>query len=146
MTWLSVLFWFVKYNMNESIGNQAAVLKSTLISIPVGIVIEVTSLICPAVHSRSIYLLKIVISQLSQVLDPSPQGVLLQQMRRCLLGSLTGPVIFTPWFLALLTNWLVTCWTAFNLLPLKVILVFLIYWSSTPYFLVSFSAIWWLIY
>ena len=113
---------------------------------PFGMVMEVTSFICPAVHSRSIYLLNIVISQLSQVLDPSPQGDLLQQILKCLLGNLTGPDILIFWFLALETNWFVTCWIAFNLLPLKVILVLFSSESSTPYFFVSLSAIFWLIF
>ncbi len=121
--------------------HQAAVLKSTLISMPLGIVMEVTSRICPVVHSRSMYLLNTVISQLSQVLEPSPQGVLLQQILKCLLGRRTGPEIFTAWVLALPTSWLVTCWIALSLVPLKVILVFLSSLSSTPYFLVSLSAI-----
>lgn len=96
---------------------------------PLGMVIEVTSFICPAVHSRSIYLLNIVISQLSQVLEPYPHGDLLQQILKCLLGNLTGPEILILWFLALATNWLVTCCIAFNLLPLKVILVLFNYES-----------------
>ena len=120
--------------------NQADCLKSTLISTPLGIVIEVTSFIWAAVHSRSIYLLKTVISQLSQVFEPSPHGVLLQQILKCLLGSLTGPLILIPPFFAFPTKLLVTCWMASSLPELKVILVLLIYWSSTPYFFMSLSA------
>ena len=86
--------------MHQSIS-QAVVLKSTVMSIPLGMVKDVTYLICEDVHSKSMYLLKTVISNLSQVLEPSPQGVLRQVMLRCLLGSLTGPLILTsPDFLA----------------------------------------------
>ena len=49
---------------------HAELLKSTLISIPFGIVIEVTSFICAAVHSKSMYRLNTVISQLSHVFEP----------------------------------------------------------------------------
>lgn len=49
---------------------HAELLKSTLISIPFGIVIDVTSFIWPDVHYRSMYLLNTVISQLSQVFEP----------------------------------------------------------------------------
>ena len=77
---------------SEWMNDQALFLKSTLISTPLGTTMEVTSLSWDEVHSRSIYLLKTVISQLSQVLEPSPQGVLLQQILRCLLGILTGPL------------------------------------------------------
>ncbi len=121
--------------------NHADCLKSTLISTPLGIVIEVTSFIWAAVHSKSIYLLKTVISQLSQVFEPSPHGVLLQQILKCLLGSLTGPLILMLPFFAFPTKLLVTCWMASSLPELKVILVLLIYWSSTPSFLISLSAI-----
>ena len=103
-------------------------------------VMEVTSFIWAAVHSRSIYLLYTVISQLSQVFEPSPHGVLLQQILKCLFGSLTGPLILIPPFFAFPTKLLVTCWMASSLPELKVILVLLIYWSSTPYFLMSLSA------
>lgn len=82
--------WRVQYS--ELMDDQALFLKSTLISTPLGTTMEVTSLSWEEVHSRSIYLLKTVISQLSQVLEPSPQGVLLQQILRCLLGILTGPL------------------------------------------------------
>jgi len=121
--------------------NQADCLKSTLISTPLGIVIEVTSFIWAAVHSKSMYRLKTVIYQLSQVFEPSPHGLLLQQILNCLLGSLTGPLILIPPFFALPTKLLVTCWIESSRFELKVILVFLIYWSSTPYFFNSLSAI-----
>lgn len=119
---------------------HAELLKSTLISTPLGMVIEVTSFIWAEVHSRSMYLLKTVISQLSQVFEPSPHGVLLQQILRCLFGNLTGPLILTPEFLALPTRLLVTCWMAWRVPALKVILVLLTCWSSRIYFL-SLSAI-----
>ena len=101
---------------------------------------EVTSFIWAEVHSKSMYLLKTVISQLSQVFEPSPQGLLLQQILRYLLGSLTGPLILTPEFLALETRLFVTCCMEGRVFPLKVILVLLISWSSRMSFL-SLSAI-----
>ncbi len=55
---------------SEIMDDQALFLKSTLISTPLGTTMEVTSLSWAEVHSRSIYLLKMVISQLSQVLEP----------------------------------------------------------------------------
>jgi hypothetical protein len=119
---------------------HAELLKSTLISIPFGIVIDVTSFIWAAVHSKSMYRLNTVISQLSQVFEPSPHGVLRQQILRCLLGNLTGPLSLTPAFFAFPTRLLVTVWMAWRVAPLKVILVCLISWSSMIYFL-SLSAI-----
>ena len=121
--------------------DQASDLNSTLISIPLGIVMLVTSLILEAGHSRSTYLLKTVISKLSQVFEPSPQGVLLQQILKCLLGSLTGPLILTSDFLAFSTKLLVTACIDSSLFPEKVILALLTSWSSMTSFLVSFSAI-----
>lgn len=121
--------------------DQASDLKSTLISTPLGMVMRVTYFIWDAGHSKSMYRLKTVISKLSQVLEPSPQGVLLQQILRCLLGSLTGPLILTPTFWAFSTKLLVTACMPSRRFPEKVILALFISWSSTPYFLVSFSAI-----
>lgn len=121
--------------------DHASDLKSTLISIPLGIVMRVTYLIWDAGHSKSMYRLKTVISKLSHVLEPSPQGVLLQQILRCLLGSLTGPLILTPAFLAFSTKLLVTDSMLSRRFPENVILALLTSWSSTPYFLVSLSAI-----
>ena len=121
--------------------DHASDLKSTLISIPLGIVMRVTYLIWDAGHSKSMYRLKTVISKLSHVLEPSPQGVLLQQILRCLLGSLTGPLILTPAFLAFSTQLLVTDSMLSRRFPENVILALLTSWSSTPYFLVSLSAI-----
>ena len=131
--------YFLLFHADKVIANQDA-LKSTLISIPLGIVIDVTSFIWLAVHSRSIYLLYIVIYHWSQVFEPSPHGVLRQQIRRCLFGTRTGPVILTCCALALATSWLVTCCMGGSRLPEKVIRVRLTSWSSRPYFF-SLSAI-----
>jgi hypothetical protein len=57
------------------------------------------------------------------------------------LGSLTGPLILTPAFLAFSTKLLVTDSMLSRRFPENVILALLTSWSSTPYFLVSLSAI-----
>ena len=118
---------------------HAELLISTWISIPFGMVMEVVFFNWSEVHSKSMYRLKTVIYQLSQVFEPSPQGVLRQQILRCLFGNLMGPLILAPVFLALPAREFVTCWMDGRVAPLKVILNFLTSWSII-YFL-SLSAI-----
>ena len=77
-------------------------LTMTLTSTPEGSLIAVTCLTCSLIQSKSIYLLKILISNLSHVLEPLPHGVLLQVILRFLFGILTGPVILIPCSLAFL--------------------------------------------
>ena len=111
---------------------------TTLTSTPEGNLMAVTCLTCSLIQSRSIYLLKILISNLSQVLDPLPQGVLLQVILRFLLGILTGPVILIPCSLAFLMISLVTCSMEANLMQLMVILNLWLVWSTyLPFSLIS---------
>ena len=113
-------------------------MTTTLTSTPEGNLMAVTCLTCSLIQSRSIYLLKILISNLSQVLDPLPQGVLLQVILRFLLGILTGPVILIPCSLAFLMISLVTCSMEANLMQLMVILNLWLVWSTyLPFSLIS---------
>ena len=113
-------------------------MTTTLTSTPDGNLMAVTCLTCSLIQSRSIYLLKILISNLSQVLDPLPQGVLLQVILRFLFGILTGPVILIPCSLAFLMISLVTCSMEANLMQLMVILNLWLVWSTyLPFSLMS---------
>jgi hypothetical protein len=121
-----------------------SVMKSTLIRMLLGIGNFVISFICLVEQSKSMYRLWMVISKLSHVFEPSPQGVRRQQIRRRLLGNLMGPLIDTPAppnFLVFSTKVFVTICISYSRFPENIILTF--FSSSLCYtsFLVSLSAI-----
>merc|ERR1711915_1073841 len=74
---------------------------------------------------------------LSQVLEPSPQGVFLVVMRRVLVGILTGPLTFSFLSLAPLIRSAHTFSKLFTFLEVKVILMRWIGASSAAPFPVS---------
>jgi hypothetical protein len=69
---------------------------------------EVSSAMSFEVVSKETSLLWILISYLSQVSVPSPQGVFLVEILKILVGYLTGPLTFNPFFLISLTKSLET--------------------------------------
>merc|ERR1719422_619168 len=83
---------------------------------------------------RSITLLWILIWNLSQVLEPSPQGVFLVVILKTLVGILTGPFTFRSLSLAPLIRSLQTFSSDFTFLEVRVILM---RWTGTS--LHSFS-------
>lgn len=70
----------------------------------------------------SMTLLWILISNLSQVLDPSPQGVFLVVILKIFVGIRTGPLVSKSWFLALETISAQAASSGFTSLLLRVIL------------------------
>ena len=72
----------------------------TSTSTPGSIEMEVICLTISEGEWRSITLLWILIWNLSQVLEPSPQGVFLVVILRVLVGILTGPFTFSSFSLA----------------------------------------------
>merc|ERR1719266_1065063 len=94
-----IIFNFLQ-NLCRCIPAYAASAIVTSTSTPGSILIEV---ICFTISDglwRSITLLWILIWNLSQVLEPSPQGVLRVVMRRVLVGMRTGPFTFSSLSLA----------------------------------------------
>jgi hypothetical protein len=120
-------------------------MNSTLIYMLLGIWNIVIYFIWLVEQSKSMYRLNIVISKLSHVFDPSPHGVLLQQILRCLFGSLIGPLMETPPappnFFAFSTKDLVTVCIYWSRLPESVMRTFFISSVGSTSFFVSLSAI-----
>merc|ERR1719234_599129 len=96
----SIIFNFSFQNLCSFIPAYAASAIVTSTSTPGSMLIEV---ICFTISDglwRSMTLLWILIWNLSQVLEPSPQGVLRVVIRRVLVGMRTGPFTFSSLSLA----------------------------------------------
>merc|ERR550519_1121311 len=95
-----IIFNFFFQKLCRYVPAYAASAIVTSTSTPGSMLIEV---ICFTISDglwRSITLLWILIWNLSQVLDPSPQGVLRVVMRRIFVGMRTGPFTFSSLSLA----------------------------------------------
>merc|ERR1712183_1168774 len=117
----------------QSIPAYAASAIVTSTSTPGSMLIEVFCFTISDGLWRSITLLWILIWNLSQVLEPSPQGVLRVVMRRVLVGMRTGPLTLSSLSLAPLIRSPHTFSRDFTLREVRVILI---RWtgasSSTP--------------
>merc|ERR1719347_1313657 len=109
----------------------SAIVTST--STPGSMLMEVICLTISEGECRSMTRLWILIWNLSQVLEPSPQGVFLVVILRVLVGILTGPFTFSSLSLAPLIRSWQTFSRDFTFLEVRVILIL---WtgasSSTP--------------
>merc|ERR1712045_427368 len=116
----------------KSPSYASAMVTST--STPGSIEMEVICLTISEGEWRSMTRLWILIWNLSQVLEPSPQGVFLVVILRTLVGILTGPFTFSSLSLAPLIRSWHTFSRDFTFLEVRVILIL---WtgasSSTPF-------------
>ena len=92
----------------------------TLTSTPGSNLNEVTSLTSSDGQNKSITLLWILISYLSQVLVPSPHGLFLVVILRVLVGIRTGPLTLNSWSFDELMIWLQVASNAFTFKPVMV--------------------------
>lgn len=92
----------------------------TLTSTPGSNLKEVTSFTNSDGQNKSITLLWILISYLSQVLVPSPHGLFLVVILKVLVGILTGPFTLNSCSLAALMIWLQVASKGFTYNPVMV--------------------------
>merc|ERR1739849_65768 len=115
-------------------GSYAASAIVTSTSTPGSMLMDVICFTISEGLWRSMILLWIRIWYLSQVLEPSPQGVFLVVILRTLVGILTGPFTFSSLSLAPLIRSWHTFSKDFTFLEVRVILIL---WtgasSSTPF-------------
>merc|ERR1719378_139397 len=114
----------------QKVYSMSAMVTST--STPGSMEMEVICLTISEGEWRSITLLWILSWNLSQVLEPSPQGVFLVVILRVLVGILTGPLTFSSFSLA---PWIRSAQTFSKLLTVREVRVILILWitcSSPP--------------
>merc|ERR1719166_659286 len=117
------LYHIISTHYNSFLNPYAASAMVTSTSTPGSILIEVICFTISEGLWRSMTLLWILIWNLSQVLLPSPQGVLRVVILRVLVGILTGPFTFSSLSLAPLMRSLQTFSRDFTLREVRVILI-----------------------
>merc|ERR1712038_1961731 len=108
-------------------GTSYASAMVTSTSTPGSMEIEVICLTISEGECKSMTLLWILIWKRSQVLEPSPQGVLRVVILRVLVGILTGPLTFSSFSLA---PWIRSAQTFSKLLTVREVRVILILWIT----------------
>merc|ERR1739838_421330 len=109
----------------ESSFYASAMVTST--STPGSMEMEVICLTISEGECKSMTLLWILIWKRSQVLEPSPQGVLRVVILRVLVGILTGPLTLSSFSLA---PWIRSAQTFSKLLTVRLVRVILMLWIT----------------
>merc|ERR1719376_80986 len=128
------LWILIQVSVPSAAWTYAASAMVTSTSTPGSMLMEVICLTISEGECRSMTRLWILIWNLSQVFEPSPQGVFLVVILSTLVGILTGPLTFSSLSLAPLIRSWHTFSKDFTFLDVKVILIL---WtgasSSTPF-------------